>query len=86
MSADKPGRDDRLLRNWKSLCFFDTNLAVFHFHFQMCAALQLARAHDIDREAVEPFATQEISQSFQSDELSVSAQHMPAQCCHAYRV
>jgi hypothetical protein len=28
--------------------FFDAKLAIFYFHFQMCAALQLAPAHDIN--------------------------------------
>jgi hypothetical protein len=52
----------------------------------MCAALQLARAHDIDWEAVDPFATQEIIQCLQSDELFMSAQHMRDECYHACRV
>jgi hypothetical protein len=66
--------------------FFDTKLAVFYFHFQMCAVSQLALAHNIDWEAAEAFATQEIIHCVQSDELFMSAQHMRDQCYDACRV
>jgi hypothetical protein len=56
--------------------FFGTKWTVFCFHFQIYAALQLAPAHEVDREAVEAFATKEIIQCLQSDELSMSAQYM----------
>jgi hypothetical protein len=81
-----PPGDDHLLCNRKSLTFFDTKPAVFHFHFKMCAASQLAGAEDIEWEAAEAFATQKMIQCLQSDELSMSAQHMHDQCHHAWRV
>jgi hypothetical protein len=66
--------------------FFDARLAVFHLHLQMCEASQLAPALDIDWEVIEAFATQEIIQCLQCDELFMSAQHMRDQCYHACRV
>jgi hypothetical protein len=68
------------------MSFFDTKLAVFYFHFQMYAPSQLAPAHDIDWEAVEAFATQEIIRCLQSDKLFMSAQHMRDQCYRACRL
>jgi hypothetical protein len=50
-----------------------------------CPAIVLP-ADDIDWEAVEAFATQEIIQCLQSDELFLSAQHMRDQCYQACRV
>jgi hypothetical protein len=66
--------------------FFDTKLVLFSFLFQMCTASQLAAAHDIDWEAVEVSATQEIIQCLQSDGLFMSAQIMRGQHYHECRV
>jgi hypothetical protein len=49
----------------------------------MCAASRLASAHEIDWEAVEAFAVQEIVQCLQSDKLFMSAQHTSDQSYHA---
>jgi hypothetical protein len=48
----------------------------FSISISKCEQHQLARAHDIDWEAVEHFATQEIIQCLQFGELFMSTQHM----------
>jgi hypothetical protein len=51
----------------------------------MSTVSQLAPVHDIDWEAVGAFATQEIIQCLQSDELFMSAQHMRDRACRVLR-
>jgi uncharacterized membrane protein len=65
---------------------FDTNLAVFYFHFQMWMTSQLPTSPNIDWESIEVFAIQEIILCLQSDELFKSSQQMRDQCHHACRV
>jgi hypothetical protein len=65
---------------FSGLCQSTIGRSLFPFsNLKMCAASQLAPAHDINWQAAQAFATQDMIQCLEADELFMSTMHMRGQ-------
>jgi hypothetical protein len=66
----------RFIINLKFSEFFRPQVAVSYLHFHMCATPQIGPGRDSDWQAAGAFATQDMIQCLQAEELFVSAMHL----------